>query len=78
MEQTGIAAADLRCEYLYARYEAALAAVFAMPARSLAGVQGKLHLAVTAIKQEQSELLDAADCAYLDATLNDLERFVDR
>ena len=72
MERTGIVAADVRCELLYERYEAALAAAFAVPARTVAGVHGKLRLAVTAVKQEQSTLLDPADCAYLEATLGDL------
>ena len=74
MARTGIAAADARCERLYERYEAALAVAFAMPARTVAGVHGKLRLAVTAVKQEQSTVLDPADCAYLDSTLGDLWR----
>ncbi|MCG8444168.1 MAG: hypothetical protein MI753_00410, partial [Hyphomicrobiales bacterium] len=74
MERSGIVAADERCERLYERYEAALAAAFALPARTVAGVHGKLWLAVTAVKQEQSAVLDPADCAYLDATLGDLQR----
>ena len=74
MDRTGITAADARCERLYERYEAALAAAFARPARTLAGVHGKLRLAVTAVKQEQSAVLDPADCAYLDGTLGDLGR----
>ena len=74
MERTGIVAADVRCERFYERYEAALAAAFAVPARTVAGVHGKLRLAVTALKQEQSAVLDPADCAYLDATLGDLQR----
>ena len=74
MERTGITAADTRCDRLYERYEAALAVAFAMPARTVAGVHGKLLLAVTAVKQEQSTVLDAADCTYLDSTLGDLWR----
>lgn len=74
MERNGIVAADARCERLYERYEAALALAFALPARTVAGVHGKLRLAVTAVKQEQSGVLDPADCAYLDATLGDLWR----
>ena len=74
LDRVGITAADTRCERLYALYEAALAAAFAVPARTLAGVHGKLRLAVTAVKQEQSSVLDPADCAYLDGTLGDLRR----
>ncbi len=71
-------AAEARCEALYESYEAALAVVFAHPAGTLAGVHGKLCLAVEAIKQDQNGLLDPADCSYLDATLTELERFVHR
>ena len=72
LEQNGIVAAYTHCEWLYERYEAALAAAFALPARTLAGVHGKLRLALTAVKQEQDGLLDPANCAYLDNTLGDL------
>ena len=74
LDRAGITAADVRCERLYEKYEAALAAVFALPARTPVGVHGKLRLAVTAVKQEQSTVLDPADCAYLDNTLVDLGR----
>ena len=74
LDRAGITAADARCERLYEFYEAALAAAFALPARTLAGVHGKLRLAVTAVKQEQSGVLDPADCTYLDGTLGDLGR----
>lgn len=74
MERAGITTAEARCERLYERYEAALAAAFALPARSLVGVHGKLQLAVTAVKHEQSGLRDPADCGYLDNTLGDLGR----
>ena len=74
LDRAGITAADARCERLYDRYEAALAGAFALPARTLAGVHGKLRLAVTAVKQEQSSVLDPADCTYLDGTLGDLGR----
>ena len=71
-------AAEARCEALYESYEAALVVVFTHPARTLAGVHGKLCLAAEAIKQDQNGLLDPADCSYLDATLTELERFVHR
>ena len=74
LDRVGITAADARCERLYDRYEAALAAAFALPARTLAGVHGKLRLAISAVKQEQSSVLDPADCTYLDGTLGDLGR----
>ena len=74
MARTGIIAADIGCERLHERYEAALAVAFAVPARTLAGVHAKLRLAVTAVKQEQSSLLDVVNCAYLDSTLGDLGR----
>ena len=74
MERTGVMAADACCERLYERYEAALATAFAVPARTVAGVHGKLLLAVTAVKQAQSALLDKVNCAYLDSTLGDLGR----
>ena len=74
MGQNGITAAYAHCERLYEHYEAALAAAFALPARTLAGVHGKLQLALTAVKQEQNGVLDPADCTYLDGTLGDLAR----
>lgn len=74
MEQNGITAANAHCEQLYERYEAALAAAFALPAHTLIGIHGKLRLALTAVKQEQDGVLDPADCAYLDSTLGDLMR----
>ena len=74
LDLVGITAADARCERHYELYEAALAAAFALPARTLAGVHGKLRLAVTAVKQEQSSVLDPADCTYLDGALGDLGR----
>ena len=74
LDRAGITAADARCERLHELYEAALAAAFALPAHTLAGVHGKLWLAVTAVKQEQSGVLDPADCTYLDGTLGDLGR----
>ena len=78
LDQAGITAADARCEQLYELYEAALAGAFALPARTLAGVHGKLRLAVTAVKQEQSSVLDPTDCTYLDGTLGDLGRLAAR
>ena len=74
LNRAGVLAADARCERLYVCYEAALAAAFAVSARTLAGVHGKLRLAITAVKQAQSAVLDPADCAYLDDTLGDLGR----
>ena len=74
MERTGVMAADAHCDRLYERYEAALVTAFAVPARTAAGVHGKLLLAVTAVKQAQSALLDKVDCAYLDNALIDLGR----
>ena len=74
MAQTGVMAADARCDRLYEGYEAALAAAFAVPAHSVAGVHGKLRLAVMAVKQAQVGLLDTVDCAHLDSTLGDLSR----
>ena len=78
MEQKGITAAHTHCERFYEHYEAALAAAFALPARTLAGVHGKLQLAVTAVKQEQDGVLAPADCTYLEGTLGDLERLAAR
>ena len=72
MARTGVTAADARCDRLYQRYEAALATAFAVPARTVVGVHGKLRLAVTAVKQAQVGLLDTVDCAHLDGTLGDL------
>ena len=78
LDRAGITTADAQCERLYEHYEAALAAAFSLPARTLAGVYGKLRLAVTAVKQEHSAVLDAADCTYLDNTLGDLQRLAAR
>ena len=74
LDRTGITAADAQREQLYEHYEVALALAFALPAHTLAGVYGKLRLAVTAVKQEQSAVPDAADCVNLDNTLGDLQR----
>lgn len=77
LERIGAPAADARCERLYERYEAALAAAFSVPARTLAGALGKFRLAVTRIKQEQSDGFDEVDCTYLDNALADLGRLTD-
>ena len=76
LDRAGVMAADARWERLYGYYETALAAAFAVPARTLAGVHGKLRLAITAVKEAQSAVLDPADCGYLDDTLGDLSRLL--
>ena len=78
MERAGVLAADARCDRLYDQYEAALAAAFAEPARTVAGVYGKLRLAVKAVKQEQSAGFDTVSCVYLDSALGDLGRLAAR
>ena len=76
LARSGIIAADARCDRLYDRYQAALAAAFARPAHTIVGVYGKLRLAVTAVKQEQTAGFDTVDCVYLGNTLDDLRRLV--
>lgn len=76
LDRTGVMAADARCEWLYGYYETALATAFAVPARTLVGVHGKLRLAITAVKEAQRAVLDPADCRHLDDTLGDLARLV--
>jgi hypothetical protein len=79
LHRIGTPAADERCERLHGRYEAALAAAFALPARTLAGACGKLRLAVTKIRREQSAGFDFddVDCAFLGGALADLSRLAE-
>lgn len=77
-ERLGIPALEARCQRLFALSEATTRAAFDLPALSLEGTLAKLRLALTTLRAEHRGQLDPPDCAYLDATLADLERLASR
>jgi hypothetical protein len=73
----GIKEAEDRGGRLYDAHEAAAAAAFALPARTLAGAVAKMRLAVSAANEREFGW-DHEPCEGLDRALADLERLATR
>lgn len=72
--KTGYRAADNLCEHIYETYDAALRAAFAVPARTLSGLNLKMKTALKAAKNHDLGTFEESDYKWLDIAIADLGR----